>query len=275
MLKTLINLTRPARYWWDSRTFRSSTRVNKLHEIKNIYKGKPMLVVGNGPSINNTPLHQFSNIPSIGMNKIDMLFDKTTWRPSLIVCVNNLVVKQNWKKWLQEDIPVHLSWKSRHYISRKKREDFEYFLSVDSRQFSVDVSKYVGSCGTVTFTALQYAHYMGADPVIIVGVDHSFQVSEGSKPADIEKRKGVDVNHFDPNYFAAGSYWGVPDLESSEIAYAHAREMFERDGRRIYDATIGGKLNIFDKIDIDQAIRMISETRVEERHSKLFVEGER
>ena len=88
------------------------------------------------------------------------------------------------------------------------------------------------------------------------GVDHNFKTSD--TPADYVKRSGPDTNHFDPNYFKEGAYWGVPDLERSESAYDAARQAFEADGRKIYDATIGGKLQIFEKISIDQALELTS-----------------
>ena len=257
MLRKLIELSGPIRYWFDRLTYDVSDQ--DLHLLKNKYQGYPMLVVGNGPSLNVTPLEEFVTIPSIGMNKIELLFDRSIWRPSMIVCVNNLVVKQNWKNWLKRDIPVHLSWKARHFIPSKQREKFSFFLSKRDILFSRNITKFLGSAVTVTFTALQYAYYMGADPVILVGVDHSFSVTNGRKPNDIEKRKGEDINHFDPNYFAAGSYWGVPDLDASEAGFRLAKEAFEMDGRKVYDATIGGKLDVFEKLDISDAINISKE----------------
>ncbi|MFK7840888.1 MAG: hypothetical protein AB8B54_01370, partial [Sphingorhabdus sp.] len=117
------------------------------------------------------------------------------------------------------------------------------------------VSMGMGSGATVTYAALQLAYHMGANPVIIVGVDHSFDKS-GS--ANIyEKRSGADNNHFDPNYFKDGSYWGVPNLDASEEVFLKSRIAFEQDGRKIYDATVDGKLQIFEKIAIDDAVALI------------------
>ena len=41
----------------------------------------------------------------------------------------------------------------------------------------------------------------------------------------------------------------LPDLDTSEQAYLLAREAYEADGRQILDATVGGKLMIFSKVD--------------------------
>ncbi len=255
MLSTVISATRPVRYRWDQITFRRSADTSALVEQKDRYRGRPMLVVGNGPSLNKTPLDEFRGIPSIGMNKIDLIFSRVDWRPSIVVCVNNLVVKQHMRAFVDSDIPIFLSWKARRFIPRRLQDSVNYFLSLDFTDFSFDLTKGVGFGSTVTYTALQFAYYMGADPVILVGVDHSFSF-KGSAMG-IAKRQGEDQNHFDPNYFKSGTYWGLPDLDGSEVAYGIAKRVFEADGRRVLDATMGGNLQIFNKLDISDAVRLV------------------
>lgn len=256
-LKELISATRPLRYSLDAFTARMFNDVRPLVALKDSCAGRPLLVVGNGPSLNKTPLDEFVNIPAIGMNKIDLLFDRVRWRPSLVVCANGLVAKQHARRFAQSEIPIFLSWKNRWVMPRRTRA-VSYFLERKGRDFSTDIVAGVGTCATVTYTALQFAYYMGANPVILFGVDHSFR-AEGESMA-IVKREGPDVNHFDPNYFRAGTYWGVPSLELSEKGYMEARRVFEENGRKIYDATIGGKLEVFEKISVDQAHQIVGKS---------------
>jgi len=68
---------------------------NNWHRLED-YFNKPVLIVGNGPSLNKTPLDQVNDsFVSIGMNKINLIYTKSTWRPNIIACVNGLVIKQN------------------------------------------------------------------------------------------------------------------------------------------------------------------------------------
>ena len=251
MTKTLLFMTRPFRYWLDRITYRAGDQAGALRSLHNKFAGQPMLVVGNGPSLNETPLDDFAEVPSIGMNKIDLLFPRTTWRPTIIVCTNTLVAKQHRDEFIRSEIPIYLSWKSRHFIPRRSRDRINYFLSLTQRAFSPDITVGVGCGATVTYAALQFAYYMGADPVIIFGVDHSYATK--GKPHEIRRREGPDVDHFDPAYFKAGSFWGIPNLELSEMAYQATLHAFEQVGRKVYDATIGGKLEIFPKISVDRA----------------------
>jgi hypothetical protein len=58
-----------------------------------------------------------------------------------------------------------------------------------------------------------------------------------------------DQSHFHPQYFPKGAKWQLPDLLRSEIDFSLAKNAFETDGRKIYDATIGGKCEVFEKVD--------------------------
>lgn len=219
---------------------------------------RPLLVVGNGPSLNETPLDAFSHIPAIGMNKIDLLFPQVTWRPTMIVCVNNLVVRQHRTAFDASPIPVFLAWKCRWFLNDRHSPNIHFFRNQPTEEFSQDVLSGIGSISpTVTYSALQFAFYLEADPVILVGVDHRFDSDIQSR--GIERRRVPDANHFSPDYFQPGQYWGLPDLQGSEASYARAKEAFDSAGRSVLDATVGGELRIFPKISMTEALRLVHE----------------
>lgn len=201
----LISLTRPARYAVESLSYRMFGDTTKLAELRNSNQGKPMLVVGNGPSLNRTPLDEFAGVPSIGMNKIDMIFPRTAWRPTLIVCLNNIVAQQHQDSFAASEIPVLVAWKARRLIRSGNRQRLTYFETKSKNAFSTDLMRGFGGSATVTYIALQLAYWSGADPVVLLGVDHSFKFS--GPRATYQKRSGPDENHFDPNYFKSGTVW--------------------------------------------------------------------
>jgi len=251
MLSSLVRFLRPIRYRLHAYTYRRHPASPRLAQLQGAARGSPILIVGNGPSLNATPLDDFAHLPAIGMNKIDLLFPRVRWRPRLIVCVNDIVVMQHHAEFARSNIPVFLSWKSRRRMPRESASKVEYFLTLPTPVFSTDITRGVGFGATVTYTALQFAYFMEADPVILFGVDHNFAVAGTAN--EIARRKGADVNHFDPNYFRAGSLWGLPDLPGSEAVYVLARRAFEAAGRRVLDATVGGKLDVYPKISLDEA----------------------
>lgn len=254
--RRIFNSTKPARYFLDSILFKFFAETDPLWSLKNAHAGKPVLVIGNGPSLNKTPLEEFVGVPAIGMNKIDLYFENKNWRPEVIVCLNSMVARQHQDRFAALDVPVLLAWKSRFLLSRDNRRKMIFFNLVSGNDFSGDPVEGFGSSATVTYVALQLAYWMGAEPVILFGVDHSFKYSGPSSTYQI--KQGPDENHFHPNYFGHGAIWATPDLDQSEIEYQMARTAFEADDRTIYDATIGGKLDVFEKIDLGRVREILS-----------------
>jgi len=250
VFRGLSSATIGVRYRVDGLFYDSGRWYDSFAALKNCANGGPVLVVGNGPSLNKTPLEEFAAVPSIGMNKIDMLYPRVAWRPTLVMCMNTVVVRQHGDTIVDVNDKAFISFKTRHFLSRSSREKASFFLEKPDTPFSTDPSKYVALGPTVTYSALQMAYWMGADPVILFGVDHSFKFT--GAPLAYEKMRGDDPNHFDPNYFK-GSLWGAPDFVAMEQCYAESRRAFEADGRRVVDATVGGKLEIFEKVSLDEA----------------------
>jgi hypothetical protein len=103
---------------------------------------------------------------------------------------------------------------------------------------------------TVTYVALQLAFHMGFTRVAIVGADHNFAVTGPANKTVVAGEK--DESHFDPNYFAGGVKWQLPDLFESEVAYGRARQVYAAHDRTIYNCTDGGKLECFERMTLEQ-----------------------
>jgi len=244
LLKLLANVTYYPRSWIDRILYIFFRKLNDPTIFSSI-EGQNCVIVGNGPSLRITPLEQIS-CPTIGMNKINLIFNKTTWRPHLIVCMNGLVIKQNAVFYNQTEIPLILPIKAL-YLGIKKRPNIYFIPQSKTHKFSDKINVPLGVGSTVTYACLQVAAWAKVRSIGLVGVDHSFKVS-GIKH-DIQMLKEDDENHFDPNYFK-GNLWGLPDLEGSERAYSIAKTYFDGISVPVIDYTINGCLNIFPKGDI-------------------------
>ena len=221
----------------------------KKHNDWNILKNffhKPVLIVGNGPSLNKTPLDKINeNYVSIGMNKINLIYDRSSWRPDIITCVNGFVISQN-KNYFNSSKKILILPVRAFYLGIKPRKNILFVNLKDQNKIENNIEKVLSTGCTVTFTALQIAAYLNPKEVSLVGVDHNFVVKKGSQ---VQKFVGDDVNHFDKNYFK-GHYWGLPDLTGSEQLYQISKTYFESNEVPINDYTVDGKLDIFDKGNI-------------------------
>lgn len=245
-------------WWWYNRarhqlsaafSQRRSESVERLRQLRNRHEGERCFILGNGPSLNETDLGLLQDEVTFGMNRIYLLFPQMGYETSYYVSVNTLVVEQCADEIRQLEMPRFISWRGRKWLAGDPDVIFLDTDYTDPATFSQDASGRLFEGSTVTYVALQLAYHMGFHEVVLVGVDHSFQ--RKGRPNVTVVSEGGDPDHFDSDYFGEGFRWQLPDLQASEEAYRMAREAFERAGRRVVDATIGGKLEIFPKVDFD------------------------
>jgi len=222
--------------------------IRKLQSLKDSHLGERCFIIGNGPSLKQTDLSKLKNEYTIGMNRIYMLYPEMGFETSYYLSVNDLVIEQCALDIQSLDIPVFLSWRSRQLV--KPFSNLHYlYTTYTSPTFSQDASKRLWEGATVTYVAMQLAFHLGFKTVILIGVDHHF-TTQGAPNTTIES-SGDDPNHFDPRYFGKGFRWQLPDLETSEISYKMAREVYRQNDRELIDATIGGKLQVFPKVEYE------------------------
>lgn len=240
----------------DFRVWGSKQRTKLL---SNKFNGK-CIILCNGPSLNRVDfdLLKDTQIFTIGLNKINLMFEKNSFRPNLISCVNPFVIDQNIDFYLNTDIPVFLDYLNVKKIGKlgatSKKANIHYLHSADVvGQFATDLSGSICQGYTVTYVALQIAYHLGFTKVALVGCDHNFS-SKGVNNSTITQT-ATETNHFMPNYFAPGSQWQLPDLLGSEFHYQIAKDVYEVNERVIYNCTEGGKLEIFERIPLDDFIK--------------------
>jgi hypothetical protein len=224
--------------------------IKRLAALKNIHKGKRAFIIGNGPSLKQTDLSKLKNEITFGMNRIYLAFPEFGFTTSYICVTNDLVIEQFVNDFLALQVPQFIAWRShRHYNPQLPIANLPTFVytSYTGPKFSPDVRHRVWEGATVTNLALQLAFHMGIEQAILIGVDHNF-ASKGDANKTVVS-EGDDPNHFMPNYFGKGVKWQLPDLDTSEIGYLMAHEAYRKAGREVLDATVGGKLTVFPKVD--------------------------
>ena len=228
----------------------------RLQRFKDMHKGQACIIIGNGPSINEMDLTQLKDCFTFGLNKIFLLFDKIDLNLSYHVAVNSLVIEQSAEQIESLSCPSFLSYRKGRRLVRQMPHIY-LMMTSDGFSFSPSPGRLLNEGRTVTYVAMQIAYFMGFSDVILIGVDHNFTCS--GEPNEKQQLSGEDPNHFDSRYFQ-NSEWQLPDLEASELAYRTAGFYFQRAGRRIFDATINGKLDVFPKISFEHALSICRKT---------------
>jgi hypothetical protein len=206
-----------------------------ISDYFNRHKDEVAVVIGNGPSLRDIPLHFLTEYPTFGSNRVYLHFV-----PSYLVCVNPLVLEQ----FSREIQPLPCE----KFIPYGWGIDGHYLTSSRRREFSYRPDQWVYEGYTVTFVSLQLAFWMGFKTVLLVGVDHRYAYD--GKPNKETVMTGDDPNHFDPEYFK-GARWNNPDLFMSEQAYGLAEIAYRQHGRKVINLTAGSDLNVFEKQELE------------------------
>jgi hypothetical protein len=233
---------------WPSATFDPLRResVRRLAAYENIHKGERCFIIGNGPSLRQTDLPRLKNEFTFGVNRIYLMFPELGFTTSYFLTVNSLVIEQCAEDIRALPIPKFLSWRS-HPLIEPTEDTMFLHTTYTGPKFAQDARGRIWEGATVTYVALQLAYFMGFDQVILIGVDHNYTTQ--GKPNTTIVSNGDDPNHFNAGYFGKGFRWQLPDLDTSERSYLMARQAYQDAGRQVLDATVGGKLTIFPKVD--------------------------
>lgn len=215
-------------------------RLSRFHDI---HKGETVVLVANGPSLNQMNLGFLSKYIVIGMNKIFLGFKKFHFYPKYYVAVNDMIIQQSQDEIYQLNCIKFISSRSQSVIPESA---LTYHINTcyPKVRFYKDITHGVNEGFTVTFAALQIAYYMGFSRVVIIGLDHKFKYH--GKPNKVSYLMGEDSNHFSSLYFA-NQLWQNPDLEKSEYYYSIANQVYQENGREIIDATVDGACQVFKK----------------------------
>ena len=93
---------------------------------------------------------------------------------------------------------------------------------------------------------IQFAVYMGFSEIYLLGVDFNYS------------NNNTEINaacYFDNRLYNNNLAYALPKPEVTLASYQTAREYCKNNGIKIYNATRGGKLEVFERINFDEVIK--------------------
>lgn len=233
---------------WRARSAESLQNRERLAGFRDLHLDQRCFILGNGPSLSRMDLAPLAKEITFGLNRIYLAFDRLNFVPTYYVCVNELVLEQFADEIRAIRTWKFLNWNRRAYFPSEGTQTVFLRLALGLQdRFGREPQHGLWGGGTVTYAAMQLAYFMGFREVVLIGLDHTY-AAKGVPNTTRVRGPGPDTDHFDSTYFPAGTRWQLPDLRRSEMAYALARSAFEKDGRRILDATDQGLCPVFEKI---------------------------
>jgi hypothetical protein len=302
-----------------------------IEDFENKYAGSRVFLVGNGPSLLDTPLEQLSSEYTIAMTGIHNIYSETNWRPSFYMFLKssfNKVDLESVMANVELDIPCFIKSSHDYYfpdqtnihyldtiplkteepeanldfhemsVDEVSNADIEMLSEIWSTDLTEDIYRY-----HAMYPALQLAQYMGFDPIYLVGCDLGFRYHDphivfdsgldphhfsggiteyatAAKDEDVLLRslanavtyktlqkflilnntrlltkfsKFADPNHFDDDYIP------IPEDKryvNEELTKSHilARRMLSQEGTQVFNATVGGELETYERVDIEELL---------------------
>nr|WP_319492698.1 6-hydroxymethylpterin diphosphokinase MptE-like protein [uncultured Desulfobacter sp.] len=242
---------------------------NIIADWRNRYKGQRCFVIGNGPSLDKMDLTPLKDEITIGCNGIYKRFSKWGFTTNYLVLEDIEQTESRRKELPRVKGPLKMAALYNAYalppaadtvfFNVPRTGNNPYYFSDAYPQFSKDFSGVVHLGSTVTYIMLQLAYHFGCDPVYIIGVDHNY----GNLVALTKHLPGRHLLLTEENmhlvktcygiadYYKPGDLIGGPWVEKQEQAYRLARTEFETVGRRIINAGVESKLDVFQSEPFD------------------------
>jgi FkbM family methyltransferase len=254
----------------------------RLRELRSQFRGRDRcFVIGNGPSLKKTNLELLKDEITFAVNGFFLKMPELSWAPTFYVVEDHLVAEDraeqiNALRGPTKLFPIYLGYCLEEgpdtiFFNHRPRKSYPHGFD-----FSTNASEITYAGCTVTFTSLQLAFYFGFKEIYLVGVDASYALPDDVKRQN-EYGVGVldmasdDPNHFDPSYFGKGYRWHDPQVDKMIESYKEALRVTTNSGQNIYNATVGGALEVFPRRDYESLFteRFTSPKSVD--HPRLLV----
>jgi hypothetical protein len=242
-------------------------RYEKLMRVKNKHANERCFIIATGPSLTFDDIEKLKNEKTIAVNSIALVYDKISYKPTYYGVQDGIVFRKIKDKIYESNFPC-VFW-SRGYkpfqidpiVARDNWIEFPlsgsfssrcatYFFHIMQHGYSVPFTarkfpaKFSGDAGSVVyegysivFSMLQIAVFMGFNQIYLLGCDCNYV-------------SGV-------NNFADYGHVSTPQktITTAMIeAYKKAKKYADSHGIKIYNATRGGMLEVFERVDLDKVL---------------------
>ena len=238
----------------------------RLQALKDTHKGETCFIIGNGPSLRAEDLSVLKQNHAFcfASKRINKIYSETDWRPDVWAASDLGYIESYYDEIsAMEEKPLMLPCQSiiNQNLPPIANAIYYPFLQVGERSdawFNYDIEKGVHFWGTITVKMINFAVYMGFTKIYLLGVDNSFPVKtneDGTVVFDLSQKQ-----HFSNSYNTQQEMERIQQetgdlLKSFEYitkGFHTAKYFCDLKGIEIYNATRGGKLEVFPRVNFDE-----------------------
>lgn len=225
--------------------------MKQFTDLKSEYAGKTMVLVANGPSLDDSPLGELAEkYPTFGMNRVHKMYPD--FCPTFYACLGAdqlMTPTQRNVHWpMINDDRLQYAFINRlfaHFMRHEKiftaLSSYIYKVTKVGKRFSTDPLNVIGLSATQAYPCLQIAHYLGFDTVLIVGMDGTYSGPDGMHWYDEDP-----LFPSGPGQYITDDNWQGACNE----VYGIANRVFTKTGRRIINCSAHTVVDVFERGDV-------------------------
>ena len=225
--------------------------VEHILSLKDKHKGKPVFVIGTGPSLNKTDFSLIKDEILFGVNTLYRGHEKFNILPQYYACSDGKVWYIHDERLLRLDTTLFLTGDAaatyegnvKYYQAVQKENPvlLSFLGYVWHGNFSTNLTKGTYNGDTIIIDiCLQACLYMGFEKVYLLGCDCDYSGLHRFDGLQTENIHGGGVSN----------QW-----EKSFTSYAICKQVYEANNKEIINCTPGGKLEVFKREKLEDVIR--------------------
>jgi hypothetical protein len=248
---------------------------HRLKKFKDLHKGQRCFIIGNGPSINQQDLTRLKDEVTFVVNWFALHEQYQEIDPTYY-CIsataffrdgnaqlrgyNNKLHRLlhdktgNAMKFLNYNVKPYVEHHNPLPGHQVYYLNHAYYMYISKIGISRDITREVHHGNTVIIDfCLQMALYMGFSEVYLLGCDCTIQYPAPESPGSHFHTDNPEWNLFkklepgdDPQKHSDSWYNNV--IKNYEMV----KDAFERQGRKVYNASAGGRLEVFERVNYDE-----------------------
>ena len=246
-----------SRFYQTKNGYQTTDYGKKIKRFSNRYTAGRCFIIGNGPSLEGKDLEKLKDEIAFASNRIYNIYDKTNWRPTYYVAQDDRFLRSSINSVLTcEAESIFLPYNIEGIQIKDNNNIYRFFVDKTDRYpelplFSEDASEQIYECYTVTYSLLQLAVYMDFKEIYLLGMDHAYSVEAKADGTVVYN----DVkDHFEGTEEVGGNQY-LPSTDKSTNAFIAAKKYADAHGIKIYNATRGGKLEVFERVNFDDIVK--------------------
>ena len=237
--------------------------------FKDKHKGQRCFVIGNGPSLKTQDISPLANEITFVMSGFWKHPVVEKWQPTYYCFADTLFFDgsepmreffRSLKSRIRDSkffVPLHAMKAIEEYVllPLEQTHYVAFCGKLDDIKTDINLAGCVPSPGSVSSLCIMAAMYMGCSPIYLMGLDHDWLSHRGPSLLFYEGYAGLE-NHpkFRPNLGDWSYKYQMECQLKLWLRYEVLLALAARKGIRIFNATKGGFLDVFERVDYQKVI---------------------